>query len=119
MKKTGYLFALTAICLATLGSLSSCKEKLKEVKGVVTDVETSRLVDTIKSMKIYDGQDTLLFGLKDAEYNNGLMVKGDSVQVNYIKGHGDTLRALLVYVKPTPSKTIDLKKDTTDVLLTK
>ncbi len=89
------------------------------MKGVVTDVETSRLVDTIKSMKICDGQDTLLFSLKDAEYNNGLMIKGDSVQVHYIKGHGDTLRALLVYVKPTTSKTIDLKKDTTEVLLTK
>ena len=87
--------------------------------GVVIDVEASQLMDTVKSMKLYDGEDTLLFGLKDAEYNNGIMVKGDSVQVHYIKGHGDSLRALLVYVKPRPSRVIDLKVDTTHVLLTK
>ncbi len=107
------------VSIAILGSLSSCKEKLKHVDGVVTSVEASQMMDTIKSMKLYDGEDTLLFGLNDAEYNNGIMVKGDSVQVHYIKGHGDTLRALLVYVKPHPTKVIDLKVDTTKVLLTK
>ena len=105
--------------MVVMGSLSSCKEKLKRVDGVVIDVEASQLMDTVKSMKLYDGEDTLLFGLKDAEYNNGIMVKGDSVQVHYIKGHGDSLRALLVYVKPRPSRVIDLKVDTTHVLLTK
>ena len=48
-----------------------------------------------------------------------LMMKGDSVQVHYVKGHGDTLRALLVFVKPTPAKVIDVSKDTTKVLLTR
>ena len=119
MKTSKYFLALAALGIATLGTLSSCKEKLKEVEGVVTDVDASEMVDTIKSMKVYDGQDTLLFGLKDAEYNNGIMLKGDSVQVHYIKGHGDTLRALLVYVKPAPAKVIDLEKDTTKVLMTK
>lgn len=85
----------------------------------MTNVEASDLMDTLKTMKLYNGEDTLLFALKDAQYTNGVMMKGDSVQVNYIKGHGDTLRALLVYVKPAPAKVIDLKVDTTKVLLTK
>ncbi len=117
MKRRIQIIALTALVIT--GSLSSCKEKLKHVDGVVADVEASQRMDTLKSMKLYDGEDTLLFGLKDAEYNNGIVVKGDSVQVHYIKGHGDSLRALLVYVKPRPAKSIDLKVDTTQVLLTK
>lgn len=110
---------LTFFAISICFSFFSCKEKLKQVDGVVTDVETSRLVDTVKSMKLYDGEDTLLFGLKDAEYNNGIMMKGDSVQVYYIKGYGATLRAMLVYVKPRPAKVIDITKDTTQVLLTR
>lgn len=86
---------------------------------MVTEVEASRLQDNVKSMKLYDGEDTLLFGLKDAEYNNGIMMKDDSVQVYYVKGHGDTLRAMLVYVKPRPAKVIDITKDTTQMLLTR
>lgn len=117
MKRKIHIIAL--VIMAIMGCLTSCKEKLNHVDGVVTEVEASQLMDTLKSMKLYDGEDTLLFGLQDAEYNNGIMVKGDSVQVHYIKGHGDTLRALLVYVKPRASKVIDLKVDTTQVLLTK
>ena len=116
MKK--YLIALASVALLA-GSLTSCKEKLKNMDGVVTNVETSNMGDTVKSMRLYNGEDTLIFNLKDAEYNNGLMMKGDSVQVHYIKGHGDTLRALLVFVKPAPAKVIDINKDTTKVLLTR
>ena len=46
--------------------------------GVVTQVETSNLGDTVKSMRLYNGEDTLIFNLMEAEYNNGLMMKGDS-----------------------------------------
>ncbi len=116
MKK--YLIAFASVALLA-GSLTSCKEKLKNMDGVVTQVETSNLGDTVKSMRLYNGEDTLIFNLMEAEYNNGLMMKGDSVQVHYVKGHGDTLRALLVFVKPTPAKVIDVSKDTTKVLLTK
>lgn len=118
MKKTKYIFAAVVVA-AALGSLSSCKEKLKEVDGKVADVEIYEHIHTPKCMKLYDGNDTLLFGLKDAEYNNGIMMEGDSVQVYYVKGHGDTLRAMLVYVKPRPPKVIDITKDTTQVLLTR
>ncbi len=119
MKTSKYFLALAALGIVTLGTLSSCKEKLKKVEGVVKSVDATKHSHDLKTMKIYDGQDTLLFSLKDAQYSNGLMLNGDSVQVHYIKGHGDTLRALLVYVKPAPAKVIDLKKDTTKVLLTK
>ena len=58
------------------GSLTSCKEKLKNMDGVVTQVETSNLCDTVKSMKLYNGEDTLIFNLMDAEYNNGFDDEG-------------------------------------------
>ena len=119
MKTSKYFLALAALGLATLGTLSSCKEKLKEVEGVVKSIDATQHTHEFKTMKVYDGQDTLLFSLKDAQYNNGIMLDGDSVKVHYIKGHGDTLRALLVYVKPAPAKVIDLEKDTTKVLMTK
>lgn len=99
--------------------LVSCKEKLKKVSGVVTSVETSYIGDTVKSMRLYDGEDTLVFALREAQYNNGMMLKGDSVDVHYIKGRGDTLRAMLVFVKPAPAKVIDIKTDTTKEILTR
>lgn len=116
MKK--YLLTLAVIALS-VGTFTSCKEKLKEVDGVVTSVEASHLGDTVKSMKLYNGEDTLILALKDAQYTNGMMLKGDSVNVSYIKGHGDTLRALLVHVKPTPAKVVNIEADTTKTLLTR
>lgn len=116
MKK--YLLALAAIVL-TVSTFTSCKEKLKDASGVVTSVEASYMGDTVKSMKIYDGEDTLLFSLDKAQYTNGLMIKGDSVDIGYVKGNGDTLRALLVHVKPAPAKVVDIKTDTTKTLLTR
>lgn len=116
MKK--YLFVLLATVLS-VGFLASCKQELRQVDGVVTSVETSRMGDSVKAMRLFDGADTLLFSLRDARYNNGVMLKGDSVQVGYIKGHGDTLCALLVYVRPAPAKVIDIKADTTKQILTR
>lgn len=116
MKK--YLFAAFAIVL-TISTFTSCKEKLKDATGVVTSVETSYMGDTIKSMKLFNGEDTLVFSLDQAQYSNGLMIKGDSVDIGYVKGNGDTLRALLVHVKPTPAKVIDIETDTTKTLLTR
>lgn len=112
------LFALVTIAFVAF-TLVSCKEKLKKESGIVTSVEASYMGDTVKTMKLFNGEDTLVFNLKDAQYNNGMMLKDDSVDVHYIKGHGDTLRALLVYVKPAPAKVIDIDKDTTKVLKTR
>ena len=100
-------------------SFSSCEEKLKEKEGVVTSVEGSKMGDTIYSMKVYDGTDTLLFSLKDARYSNGVMITDDQVRVNYLNGNGDTLRAMLVYIQPKPSKAIEIKPDSAKELLSR
>ena len=42
----------------------------------------------------------MLFSIADARFQNGLMLPGDSVIVDYIEGRGDTLRALVVTVLP-------------------
>ena len=116
MKKNIILWSLL---LGGIFAFSSCKEKIKDKDGVVTSVSMSQLGDTLYSMKIFDGKDTLVFSLRDAEYDNGVMLKDDQVTVHYIKGNGDTLRALLVYVKPSATKTIEIKPDTTKELLSR
>lgn len=116
MKK--YFFAW-AILLGCVFSFASCQEKIKETQGVVTSVDGSQYGDTIRSMKMLADGDTLVFTLKDARFDNGVMLKGDRVKVHYISGNGDTLRALLVYVKPNPSKVIEIKQDTTKQLLSR
>lgn len=101
--------------------LLSCKPKLKDVSGVVTDVDMTgdHDGDTVHTMRLFNGEDTLLFKMDDAQYSNGLMLKGDSVNVSYIHGKGDTLRALLVHVKPAPARIVNIETDTTKTLLTK
>lgn len=75
--------------------------------------------DTIYSMKVYDGTDTLLFSLKDARYSNGVMITDDQVRVNYLNGNGDTLRAMLVYVQPKAFKAIEIKPDSSKELMSR
>lgn len=116
MKK--YLFAFVVI--ATLASsLVGCKPKLKDMKGVVTYIDSDRLGDFIKSMKLTNGEDSFVFTMDKVQFDNGIALVGDSVDVSYIEGRGDTLRALLVHVKPTPAKVINLETDTTKTLLTR
>ena len=118
MKKYAIALALTVL---SVNVFTSCKEKLKDVTGVVTAVDMTgdHTGDTIHSMRLYNGEDTLLFTVKDARFTNGIMLVGDSADISYISGHGDTLRALLVHVKPTPAKVINLETDTTKTLLTR
>ena len=114
MKK--FVFVWIAL-ISIIFSLSSCKEKIKDVEGVVTSVDING--DTIRSMKVFNGEDTLIFTVKDAQYDNGVMLANDNVKVHYLSGNGDTLRAVLVYVKPRPSKVIELEPDSTKPLLTR
>lgn len=106
MRKLSIISGLLLLLLSV--GVTSCKQKLQETKGVVTHIEGSKLGDTLKAMRVVSDGDTLLFSLKDAEYNDGIMVIQDSVTVSYIKGDGDTLRALLVSVKPQPAHVVDL-----------
>lgn len=112
MKKVLFLLVAAA-------ALTGCKQKLQQVTGQVTGVDIAG--DTLKTMRMATGDgDTLLFKLQDAQYTNGVAFQGDSAEVHYIHGRGDTLRALVVYVKPAPAQVpIDIHKDTTQVLLTK
>lgn len=116
MKK--FVFVWIAL-ISIIFSLSSCKEKIKDVEGVVTNVDINPDGDTIRSMKVFNGEDTLIFTVKDAQYANGVMLANDNVKVHYLSGNGDTLRAVLVYVKPRPSKVIELEPDSTKPLLTR
>ena len=116
MKK--YLIVWVVLFCAVL-SFSSCKKEIKNVEGVVTSIESNQSGDSVLSMKVLFDGDTLLFSLKDAQYDNGMMIKDDAVRVHYIDGNGDTLRAVLVFVKPKPSKVIELHSDTTETLLTR
>ena len=105
---------LWAVCVSFV--LTSCKPKLKDCRGLVTQVEFNQ--DTLKSMKVQTADGELVFNLKDVRLNEGIMMKNDSVIVNYIRGRHDTLKALVVTVLPKPAHYIDIKKDTTKELLT-
>ncbi len=113
MKKSFLTFVLFAAILV----ISSCgKNELRDVRALVTSVEMNG--DTLKSMKATVGGDTLLFSLTDVRLNNGLMLQGDSVIVNYIDWRNDSLRALVVTVLPSAPHVIDLNTIQGDSLLT-
>ena len=73
--------------------------------------------DSLTTMQVTDGSDTLLFKLADARFTNGIMMGGDSVTIHYIQGRGDTLRALIVNVLPQAPHYFD-PKEYGDTLLT-
>lgn len=114
MNKSICLFA----CACFLGSmvLTGCKKELKNVRGVVKTVIIDN--DTLRSLTVMNGEDSIVFHLEDARFNNGLMVPRDSVIVDYIDGKNDTARALVVTVLPAAAKPIDLKDNKRKDLLT-
>ena len=90
-----------ALALVATLTLTGCKEKLKQSRGLVTAMEISN--DTLLNMRVSVGEgDTLLFKLDQADFNNGMAMQGDSVIVNHLKGNGDTLRVIIVTVLPKP-----------------
>lgn len=115
MKK---LFLLTVMGLALL-TVVSCSEKkeLKQTKGVVTTLKTFK--DSLVTANVVVNGDTLLFKLADARLVNGMFIKDDSVQIDYIEGRGDTLRALIITVLSKPVQYIDLNDTPSDTLATR
>ena len=96
----------------------SGKKELKEMKGVVTYIWAEH--DSLVSVNIADGPDTLLFHAEEARIVNGMFINGDSVNINYIEGEKDTLRAMVITVLPRPIHTIDLNSaEQSDTLLTR
>lgn len=96
MKKL--ILSLVSLCALGLAVTGCGKKELKQADVQVASVELKG--DSLVAMRATDGADTLLFKLADAQYTNGIMLRGDSVTVHYIEGRGDTLRALVVNVKP-------------------
>lgn len=76
------------------------------MKGVVVHIKV--LKDSLITARVANGSDTALLKLADARFVNGMFIKGDSVQVDYIEGRDDTLRALVISVIPKPVHYIDL-----------
>lgn len=88
------------------------------MKGVVTYIWAEH--DSLVSVNIADGSDTLLFHAEVARIVNGMFINGDSVNINYIEGDKDTLRAMVITVLPRPIHTIDLNSaEQSDTLLTR
>lgn len=76
--------------------------------------------DSLVSVNVANGADTLLFHAEDARVINGMFINGDSVNINYIEGENDTLRAMVIAVLPKPIHAIDLNSDVkSDTLLTR
>lgn len=115
MKKV-FLFAV--ICLSLL-TIVSCNDKktLKQTKGVVTALKTVK--DSMVTAKVVVDGDTLLFKMADARFVNGMFIKDDSVQIDFIEGQGDTLRALVISVLPRAVQYIDLNGTPSDTLVTR
>ena len=98
MKKA---FLAVVILCGLAVTFVGCKPELKNVRGQVKSVEISN--DTLKSMVLaIDGQDNVV-NLKDAKFQNGVALQGDSVILDYIDGKDETLRGLVVTVLPRPA----------------
>ena len=105
MKKHIFISAIVlAVCAM---AFSGCgKPKLKNVRAEVYSINTH--ADTlIDFTAVHDG-DTLRFDLSQAQFNNGIMLRGDSVIIDYIDGKNDMERALVVTVLPKKGNVIDL-----------
>jgi hypothetical protein len=114
MKTSKILLFIFLICLI-LGSCS--KPKIKTVRGYVTSVEING--DTLKTIHVTSSEGNFIFNMKDARFNEGIMMKADSVLVDYIEGRHDTARALVITVLPKSAHYIETNKvDTTNALLT-
>lgn len=98
MKKT---FLALVVLLVVAVAFVGCKPELKNVRGQVKSVEIKN--DTLKSMILaVDGQDKIV-KLTDAQFQNGLAIVGDSIILDYIDGHADSLRGLVITVLPRPA----------------
>ena len=97
------VFLLLLVSVSVLLSLGSCgKRELKNVRGLVKNVQVDN--DTIRSLTVVCGDDSMVFNLDSARYNEGIMVPTDSVIVDYIDGKGDTAIALVVTVLPRAAR---------------
>lgn len=116
MKKSFALLSVIALLIGTF-ALTGCKEKIKTIHGKVISVDLRD--DTLFSMKVSADKEEYLFSLDEVQFNDGVMMKGDSVIVDYFKGNGDSLRAAFVTVLPKPARYLDQMVDSTKAVVSR
>lgn len=82
---------------------------IHNLRGLVKHVHLNSDSIPLLTLGIENG-DTLVFSLADAKMQNGIMLRNDSVIVDYIEGR-EFLRALVVTVLPKPIQPVE-KPDT-------
>lgn len=115
MKKIVMVLAVVALVLT---AMTGCRKGLQNTRGVVKSMKITH--DSLKSMVITYNEDgdTMLFSLKEARVQRGMMIIGDSVIVDYVDGNADSLRALVVTTISKPARIIEegvAPSDTLDV----
>lgn len=105
---------LSIIVCATLLFLASCNsEELK-----TTSVKVNGMTDTTMVAKI-DGHD-ITFDIKQAKFDNGFVMTGDSVTVFYVGNLRDgKVKAGLIRLVPRKPHIVDVKFDDSKELKTK
>lgn len=115
MKKIVMVLAVVALVLT---AMTGCRKGLQNTRGVVKSMKITH--DSLKSMVITYNEDgdTMLFSLKEARVQRGMMMIGDSVIVDFVDGKDDSLRALVVTTLSKPTRIIEegvAPSDTLDV----
>jgi hypothetical protein len=115
MKKIVMVLAVVALVLT---AMTGCRKGLQNTRGVVKSMKITH--DSLKSMVITYNEDgdTMLFSLKEARVQRGMMMIGDSVIVDFVDGKDDSLRALVVTTLSRPTRIIEegvAPSDTLDV----
>ena len=112
-------YILAFILFFSIIVMTGCSNRSRELKEVRALVASIQVVDdSLMSMKATVEGDTMLFSLAAARFNNGLMIHGDSVIINYVESSNDTLSALVVTILPKAPKYIDLNAEKGCTLLT-
>lgn len=104
MKKIVMVLAVVALVLT---AMTGCRKGLQNTRGVVKSMKITH--DSLKSMVITYNEDgdTMLFSLREARIQRGIMMIGDSVIVDFVDGKDDSLRALVVTTLPKPTRIIE------------
>ena len=107
-----------AVVALVLTAMTGCRKGLQNTRGVVKSMKITH--DSLKSMVITYNEDgdTMLFSLREARIQRGIMMIGDSVIVDFVDGKDDSLRALVVTTLSKPTRIIEegvAPSDTLDV----
>ena len=92
---------LLAVVALVLIAMTGCRKSgMQNIRGVVKDMKIHK--DSLLSMTltINEDGDTMLFSLREALIQRGMMMPHDSVIVDYVYGNGDTIKALVVTLIP-------------------